>query len=638
MQADIQSQQALQLFKEALQDFGYEDFVEGDEPYILLEESAVTSECKARYQLLLEKRAQQCGVSIRVVRAIIKSKANEGFEKKKAYVTDGTKSFFDFDGQPLTLACGKYLQNDGAICVDEKFGLEVVCSHPIIPTRRYINIETGTESLEISFRRESWKSIIVEKGKLANSSTIVQLADHGVSVTSESARAMVKYLSYIDDLNREIIPIERMSSHLGWVNDSDFVPYVDGVEYDGQGAFLQMYKTIRERGSYEKWLETVSEIRKNGNPQARIIIAASFASVLLHRLDALPFFVHLWSSQSGTGKTVTMEVAASVWADPRVGAYCRPLKSTDVGLEQLAIFTANLPLCLDELQTIQKRRDFDDIVYGLCEGSGKTRGARSGGLRRSPTWNNTIITTGEMPIIGSGSKAGAMNRVIEIECKGQTLQNAKKVHDSITKNFGFAGPIFINEIKKDEVFEEIQLDQQAIFERLSAKGTDKQALSASILLAADHAAEKIIFKDGIRLEEADILSYLRTNADVDSGRRAHEYLLEWIAENKINFVFDGNQDENRLIYGCVETDGIGRAEKVWIIGKIFNSALLDGGFNPDSYLSWAYGEGLILAENGLKKVVKRIPGSGITARCVCLLINHDEKKNFSDSVLPWEDT
>lgn len=638
----IQAQEALQTFKGVLATFGYDDFVEGDEPYILLEEASVSPETHARYQVLLEKRAQQCGVSIRVVRAIIKEKQTA--TAAAVQQQENKQTYFNFDGQPLVLACGKYLQNNDSICIDDKWGFEVVCTHPIIPTKRFINIESGTESLEISFKREQWKSIIVEKGKLANSATIIQLADHGVSVTSETARDLVKYISYIDDLNREIIPIEQMSSHLGWVNNTDFVPYVDGVEYDGQGEFRQMYKTIRESGSFEKWLDTLRDIRKADSVQSRIVLAASFASVLLCKFDALPFFVHLWSAQSGTGKTVAMEVAASVWADPVVGAYCRPLKSTSVGLEQLAIFTCNLPLCLDELQTIQNKASFDDIIYSLCEGSGKTRGARNGGLRHSPSWKNTIITTGEMPIVGGGSKAGAMNRVIEIECKGKTMPNAKDVHKVISSNYGHAGKVFIDAIRNEKTFAEIEAEQQAIFDRLSEIGTDKQALSASILLAADHAAEKIIFKDGVRLSENDIMQYLRTNSDVDSGRRAHEYLIEWIAENHIGFIVNGNYEDlkGRSVYGCIETDEkTGNAKMVWIISKSFNQALIDGGFNPDSYLSWASGENLIQTDKGQKKVVKRIPGSGVTSRCVCLVLDREQQtlekwgEVVHDADLPW---
>ena len=626
-------QEAIQAFRVALEEFDYDDFVDGDAPYVLFEEASVDQESRARFEMLLKKRAKELKIPAKVIDSILKARNGN-----VVYLKPQTQSevMTDWEGQPVMLRCGKYITEGNRITYEDKYGIELVCTHPIMPSRRYINIETGTEALEISFKREYWKSIVIDKGTLSSASTIIQLANHGVSVTSETSREMVKYLSYIDDLNRDLIPIEQMSNHLGWISDTDFVPYVEGVKYDSQGQFAQMYKTISECGSYDRWLEAMRTVRKNGTVQARITIAASFASVLLSHFDALPFFVHLWSSQSGTGKTVTMELAASVWANPQVGAYCRPLKSTEVGLEQLAVFTCNLPLCLDELQSIQNKKNFDDIIYGLCEGSGKTRGAKNGGLRHSPTWKNAIITTGEMPIVGDASKAGAMNRVIEIECDGPMMPDAKGIHRVVSANYGFAGKRFIEALCDKEVMQEIEAEQQDLFEKLSSTGTDKQALSASILLVADHISEKIIFQDGIRLTVNDVLPYLRTHSDVDTGRRAHEYLTEWIAENRSGFIVNGDMDSfhGRTVLGCIDAEKDGTVKTAWIINKAFNSAMLDGGYNPDSYLSWAYGQKLIQPKPGCKekKVVKRIPGIGMTARCVALTF---EKAKDLDEQLKW---
>ena len=608
-------QEAIQSFIEAMNSFDYDDFMEGDDPYVLFDEASVTPDARARFELILKRRAKELRIPARTIDAILKARRGNVIP-----ISSPSESMTDWEGQPVMLRTGKYCTDEDRVSYEDKYGVELVCSHPIMPSRRYINIETGTEALEISFRREYWKSVIVDKGTLSSATTVIQLANHGVSVTSETSREMVKYLSYMDDLNRDLIPIEQMSNHLGWINNKDFVPYVEGVQYDSQGQFTQMYKTIHEQGSYEKWLDTVKTVRKTGTVQARITLAASFASVLLSHFDALPFFVHLWSNQSGTGKTVTMELAASVWANPQVGAYCRPLKSTAVGLEQLAIFTCNLPLCLDELQTIQDKRNFDDIVYGLCEGSGKTRGSKNGGLRHSPSWKNAIITTGEMPIVGSTSKAGAMNRVIEIECDGPTMPDAKSVHRAISTNYGFAGKKFVEAISEKAVMDKIENSQQEMFDKLSIVGTDKQALSASILLVADHAAERIIFQDGIRLTMDDVLPYLRTHDDIDVGKRSHEYLIEWIAENRSAFIVNGDMEDfrSRVVFGCIDADSSGNVKTVWIINKAFIAAMNDANLNADSYLSWAKGQNLIRCKGKEKKIMKRIPGIGITARCVCL--------------------
>ena len=179
---------------------------------------------------------------------------------------------------------------------------------------------------------------------------------------------------------------------------------------------------------------------------AKIILAASFASVLLEPLGCLPFFVHLWGVDSGTGKTVALMVAASVWGDPAIGNYVKTFDGTVVGLEKTAAFLNELPLCLDELQLAKDskgRTNFD--VYKLAQGVGRTRGNRAGGVDLTPTWHNCILTTGESPLTGQASGAGAVNRVIDIECKASqaVIRDGMRVSGMVKRNYGYAGKRFL---------------------------------------------------------------------------------------------------------------------------------------------------------------------------------------------------
>ena len=99
------------------------------------------------------------------------------------------------------------------------------------------------------------------------------------------------------------------------------------------------------------------------------MLAASFASVLVSPLGVLPFIVDLWGETEG-GKTVTLMLAASVWADPDESNYIGDFKTTDVALEARADLLNSLPMILDDTSKISARiRDnFEGIVYDLCSG------------------------------------------------------------------------------------------------------------------------------------------------------------------------------------------------------------------------------------------------------------------------------
>ena len=97
------------------------------------------------------------------------------------------------------------------------------------------------------------------------------------------------------------------------------------------------------------------------------MLAASFASVLIEPLGGLPFFVDLWGETEG-GKSVSLMLAASVWANPDESQYIGDFKTTDVALEAKADMLNHLPMMLDDTSKTSARiRDnFEGIVYDLC--------------------------------------------------------------------------------------------------------------------------------------------------------------------------------------------------------------------------------------------------------------------------------
>ena len=71
----------------------------------------------------------------------------------------------DFDGQPVQLICGEYQCDDYGITTLDRYGFEIyVCTHPILPVQRLVNIDTGETKVEIAYKRgRSWRTLIVDK-------------------------------------------------------------------------------------------------------------------------------------------------------------------------------------------------------------------------------------------------------------------------------------------------------------------------------------------------------------------------------------------------------------------------------------------------------------------------------------------
>lgn len=520
----------------------------------------------------------------------------------------------NFTGQPMELNAGDWEAEDTGIFKKNGFNDEMACPHPIMPIERLVNIDTGEEKLKLAFRKGAiWRKIIVSKIVLANSNKVTELAGSGIAVTSQTARAFVSYISDLENLNYDIIPERKSIGRCGYIADEGFSPFVDGLIFDGDANFKGMFEAIRSRGSVEKWLETAKEVR-GMSLTARILLAASFASPLLEPLNCLPFFVHLWGVDSGTGKTVALMVAASVWGDPTIGSYVKTFDGTTVGLEKTAAFLNNLPLCLDELQLakdLKGRTNFD--VYKLAQGVGRTRGNRSGGVDLTPTWRNCILTTGESPLTGQAAGAGAVNRVLDIECRSAqaVIRDGMRISSSIKRNYGFAGRIFVEELYQPGVLEQVTERYRQLFQQLNDMDTtEKQAMAAAAIILADELACRWIFQGSERpLTIEQISEFLASRAAVSAGDRGYQYLCDWVTQHSNQLV--GRSD-------TIEVLGALDGNRAYIIRSVFERILQDAGYSTAAMISYLKQEHLIETRGRNNTKGKRI--NGIPTECFCLLL------------------
>lgn len=563
----------------------------------------------------LAEYAKQVGIGAsgfkRMLKTYLESKKQN---ERMVYVDQVT----EFTGQKLELDAGEWQADDFGVSRRGKFGEEIACPHPILPVERLVNIDTGVEKLKLAFCKgdRRWREVVADKKLLASNNSILELANMGIAVTSENSRALVHYISDLENLNYDLIPERKSVSRLGYIESEGFSPYVDGLIFDGDANFRHIFESIRSAGKRREWLELALSLRQ-GNVMARIVLAASFASVLVKPCGSLPFFVHLWGGESGTGKTVALMLAASVWGNPEMGRYIQTFNSTVVGREKLAAFLNHLPLIVDELQLARDGRgklNFD--VYALAEGVGRTRGNKNGGVDQTPTWQNCILTSGETPITGASSGAGAVNRVIEIECRTahRIIEDGHATAGVLRKNYGFAGREFVEKLYQEDNAQLAAELYKKHFRVLSENDTtEKQAMAAAVILTADELATDWLFQDGNAVTVQEISGFLASRAAVSSGRRGYEYFCDWAAQNANRLRQDNEQGD---VYGVIS------GAQVCIIRKVFNQVAEEAGFSPAALLSYLKEENLIETRGRAMTCSRRI--NGVRTECVCLRVDTGE--------------
>lgn len=580
-------------------------------------------------QLLGRMSAQAQTVGIRNLAALFKAYV----ETVSGTVTPGFNRT-DFTGQEMELDCGGWSASDTGIYGTDKMGFEIVaCYHPIMPVQRLINVDTREHKVMLAYRlSRRWDTVIVDRSVISDSRSIIGLSRYGIMVNSETGKALVRYLADVEQLNYDLIPEVSSVGRLGWIEGYGFSPYEEELVFDGEETYRTRFESIQEHGSREKWLDCVRAVRSGktpGNVVARIVLAASFASVLVGPCHCLPFFVHLWGG-SETGKSLSLVLAASVWANPEIGVYIQTFNATEVGKELGAAFCNSLPLIIDELQLVKdNRKDFDRMIYQLSEGAGRARGRKQGGLQKTPTWRNCVITTGEFPIISSNSGEGAVNRTIEVDCHDTKLfDEPKKTATSLYANYGFAGREFVEHLMEDGTMERVQKLQEDFQRAIKTSDTmDKQTASAALILAADRLSEEWIFQDGVFLQPEDIRPYLVSKETVNQNARALQYLYDFININQGRFSPDA--DRQGEVWGDLDDD------YAYIIRSKFDQILQDEGYNASAFLGWAKNRGYIqCAANGQPTKPKRI--NGRVSRCVWLKMTEfdNEIDDDVDFLLP----
>lgn len=520
-------------------------------------------------------------------------------------------NYTNFGDEYQNLYCGAWIAGEDGIYAQNSGEIkQVACYHPILPVERMKNIETGEEQIKLAYKRNHrWNEITVPKTLISSASKIVSLSSQGVAVTSENARLLVKYLSDVENGNDDYINVIYSTSKLGW-NKGDFIPYDDTIAFDGDSRFKQVREAINQHGSYEAWLSHVRQLRASGRIEVKFLLAASFASILIKPLGALPFFVDLWGETEG-GKTVSLMVAASVWADPAENRYIGDFKSTNVALEAKADMLNNLPMFLDDTSKTSSsvRDNFEGVVYDLCSGKGKSRSNKDLGINRENHWCNAIICNGERPLSSYVSQGGAINRILEVECKDHVYADPRQTAETVKHHYGFAGKEFVEILKKMNMDSVKEIQQRFSDALADNEKMQKQSMSLSIVLTADKIATDYIFRDGAYISIEDAKKILTDRDEISDNERCYRYLQDKVTMNPQRFDVDTKCEK----WGVLE-DGY-----AIIYNSAFESLCREAGFSKKSFLSWADGKGLIQTQRGNLTKVKKI--NGAAARCVFLLMD-----------------
>lgn len=417
---------------------------------------------------------------------------------------------------------------------------KTISAKPFLPTAILDNQDEAVQKVEVSlWERNRWKQTVVNREVLCNSSKVSALANMGFPVGSDNAKDIAKYFNSILAEYDEKIPRHASRSVMGWAEldgQRVFMPYTDSLIFDGEDAYKHLYDSISTLGTVDEWTEFMKDVRSE-SLEMRLTMAASFASPLIELIGENPFILHLWA-ETGSGKTVALMAAMSIWGDPQNGKMLRSLNMTMNSMLSTAAFLNSIPFAGDELQTLKNRwsKSYDQIIMQLTEGVDRGR-MQNDRLLRTKSWRNAFIFSGEEPIIKASSGGGAVNRVVQIEVDSERRLTSRgnEVANFVRKHYGAVGPVWTEFLRSEQ--DNLRDEYNMTFTEIlgASDTTDKQAGAMAILFLSDNLASQLFWPNERMLQIKDVVPYLASKKQVDITERAYDYVVGMISENVGNF-------------------------------------------------------------------------------------------------------
>ena len=533
------------------------------------------------------------------------------------------------------------LSSDGIIYENiPNVGRILVCYHPIVPIQKYKSAEDGSEKIKLAYYTNyEWNYVIVDKSIISSTQSIIKLSDLGIAVNSENAKYLIKYLTEIENLNKDKIKTEISVSRLGWINDK-LVPYDKTYEFDNAKDLPRVDERFGTSGKLEDWVEFFKERRKINNI-TRIIMAGAVASILLKYIKQSGFTIHIFG-ESGYGKTLACMVGQSIFGNPSqndssgIGIN---FNFTNAGLEYRLNLYNNIPLFINEMQLQRDAKDYDKMLFMIESGRGKARSTKVGGVGKENSWNNVVITNGEKNIVKTNSDNGAYNRCLCCEILQDAFDNPMEVADFVKENYG--NPI--REILKHLGDYDIKKIFKEKREETKVQGniiTEKQKILEAIIMTGDKILTDTIFKDEYYLTINDFENKVVKEKETAIEERAYEVVKDWVITKERCFLSkdsDGTEDryKNIDIYGK-KMAGVNNGYIAFLIQPL-KKVLEENGFDFGQITSVWKRKGYTKCDKGKNQKTVQILGN--SAKCVVLNMemNNEIEEDDEEEIYDTED-
>lgn len=294
--------------------------------------------------------------------------------------------------------------------------IPVLVSSPIIICAEGSNGANTNPHLKLKVRAANgiWNELVLARTSLGKGDWQAQLLNAGLKIGD--ADTLLRLLKTVGAPKRF-----QLFEKPGWNGECYVLPNGQVIGTDECEIAFKPLKGYGPQGEKDKADSLIFKQCEN-NSRLTLAACASLAALFLKYTNVEPGGFHI-HGPSGTGKTTTLLVAASVWgsgADPASGGIVGTWRATDNGVEAEAAWHMDAPFIRTEIKQC-KPSTAQQVIYMLGNGTGKQAMTRDREAREVLTFRTMVLSDGELSTaahIESDSNlsydAGASARVHDI--------------------------------------------------------------------------------------------------------------------------------------------------------------------------------------------------------------------------------